>query len=79
VDDRQNMVNLAKICERYGGGGHARVGLSHSLLIRRSGASAAAEIVVELGRRRLLRPIARLQPPIIAKLFFRTKTDLNSY
>jgi hypothetical protein len=23
---KENMVNLAKICERYGGGGHARVG-----------------------------------------------------
>jgi len=22
----ENMINLAKICERYGGGGHARVG-----------------------------------------------------
>ncbi|HEU5452784.1 MAG TPA: DHH family phosphoesterase, partial [Terriglobales bacterium] len=24
--DEERMVNLAKICERYGGGGHARVG-----------------------------------------------------
>ena len=26
VDDGEPMENLAKICERYGGGGHARVG-----------------------------------------------------
>ena len=32
--DRQNMVNLAKICERYGGGGHARVGAISFLPIK---------------------------------------------
>jgi hypothetical protein len=47
--DRQNMVNLAKICERYGGGGHARVGAisfppDKGDLARK----AAAEIVAEL-------------------------------
>ena len=47
--DRQNMVNLAKICERYGGGGHARVGAisfppDEGDLARK----AAAEIVAEL-------------------------------
>jgi hypothetical protein len=44
-----NMVNLAKICERYGGGGHARVGAisfppDQAEVARR----AAAEIVAEL-------------------------------
>ncbi len=38
---RQNMVNLAKICERYGGGGHARVGaISFPARQRRSGAQS---------------------------------------
>jgi hypothetical protein len=46
---RQNMVNLAKVCERYGGGGHARVGAisfppDNGELARK----AAAEIVAEL-------------------------------
>jgi nanoRNase/pAp phosphatase (c-di-AMP/oligoRNAs hydrolase) len=45
----QDMVNLAVICERYGGGGHARVGAisfepSQEELARR----AAHEIVEEL-------------------------------
>jgi hypothetical protein len=45
----QNLVNLAKICERYGGGGHARVGAisfppDKGDLARK----AAAEIVAEL-------------------------------
>jgi hypothetical protein len=44
-----NMVNLAKICERYGGGGHARVGAisfppDQAVAARR----AASEIVAEL-------------------------------
>ncbi len=46
---KQDMVNLAKICERYGGGGHARVGAisfppDKGDLARK----AAAEIVAEL-------------------------------
>jgi hypothetical protein len=46
---KQDMVNLAKICERYGGGGHARVGAisfppDHADEARK----AAAEIVKEL-------------------------------
>jgi nanoRNase/pAp phosphatase (c-di-AMP/oligoRNAs hydrolase) len=43
------MVNLATICERYGGGGHARVG-AISFPPDRSDAAreAAAEIVAEL-------------------------------
>jgi len=46
---RDNLVNLAKICERYGGGGHARVGAisfppDKADLARK----AAAEIVAEL-------------------------------
>ncbi len=47
--EKQNLVNLAKICERYGGGGHARVGAisfppDKGDLARK----AAAEIVAEL-------------------------------
>jgi nanoRNase/pAp phosphatase (c-di-AMP/oligoRNAs hydrolase) len=43
------MVNLAQVCERYGGGGHARVGAisfppDHGEQARK----AAAEIVEEL-------------------------------
>ena len=46
---KQNMVNLAKICERYGGGGHARVG-AISFPPDQAGAAlkAADEIVREL-------------------------------
>ena len=47
--DRQNMVNLAKICERYGGGGHARVGaISFPPDKGDLARTAAAEIVAEL-------------------------------
>jgi hypothetical protein len=47
--DPAKMVNLAKVCERYGGGGHARVGAisfppDHADQAR----AAAAEIVAEL-------------------------------
>ncbi len=46
---QQNMVNLAKICERYGGGGHARVGaISFSPDKGDAARQAAAEIVQEL-------------------------------
>lgn len=46
---RQNLVNLAKICERYGGGGHARVGAISFPVDRADEArKAAAEIVAEL-------------------------------
>lgn len=45
----QNMVNLAKICERYGGGGHARVGaISFPPNQAETARKAAAEIVAEL-------------------------------
>jgi hypothetical protein len=45
----ENMVNLAKICERYGGGGHARVGaISFPPGKGDMARSAAAEIVQEL-------------------------------
>lgn len=45
----EQMVNLAHVCERYGGGGHARVGAisfepNHEVQARK----AAAEIVAEL-------------------------------
>ena len=46
---KQNMVNLARICERYGGGGHARVGaISFSPDQGDEARKAAAEIVEEL-------------------------------
>ncbi len=46
---KQNMVNLAKICERYGGGGHARVGaISFPPDKGDLAREAAADIVAEL-------------------------------
>lgn len=46
-DDR--LVNLAKICERYGGGGHARVGaISFDVKHEQAAREAAREIVEEL-------------------------------
>jgi hypothetical protein len=45
----ENLVNLAKICERYGGGGHARVGaISFDVSKREEARNAAQEIVAEL-------------------------------
>jgi hypothetical protein len=45
----ENMVNLATICERYGGGGHARVGaISFPREKDDLARQAAAEIVAEL-------------------------------
>ena len=45
----ENMVNLAKICERYGGGGHARVGaISFDVSQAEAARAAAKEIVDEL-------------------------------
>jgi hypothetical protein len=45
----ENMVNLAQICERYGGGGHARVGaISFPPDKGDQARAAAAEIVAEL-------------------------------
>ncbi len=47
--DPATMVNLAEICERYGGGGHARVGAISFPPDREVDARAAAkEIVAEL-------------------------------
>jgi hypothetical protein len=47
--DPAKMVNLAKVCERYGGGGHARVGAISFPPDRGDEARvAAAEIVAEL-------------------------------
>jgi len=46
---RDSLVNLAKICERYGGGGHARVGaISFPPDKADLARTAAAEIVAEL-------------------------------
>jgi hypothetical protein len=43
------VVNLAKICERYGGGGHARVGaISFDVTQQEAARKAAQEIVQEL-------------------------------
>ena len=43
------MINLAKICERYGGGGHARVGaISFPPGDFQRATQAAQEIVTEL-------------------------------
>jgi hypothetical protein len=45
----ERLVNLAKICERYGGGGHARVGaISFEPTQHDAAARAAREIVEEL-------------------------------
>jgi hypothetical protein len=42
-------VNLAKVCERYGGGGHARVGaISFDVSQQSAARKAAQEIVAEL-------------------------------
>lgn len=47
--DPEKMVNLAQVCERYGGGGHARVGAISFPPDREDEARAAAqEIVAEL-------------------------------
>jgi hypothetical protein len=47
--DPTKMVNLAQVCERYGGGGHARVGAISFPPDREDDArKAAAEIVAEL-------------------------------
>jgi hypothetical protein len=47
--DPEKMVNLAKVCERYGGGGHARVGaISFAPDQEKEARSAAAEVVAEL-------------------------------
>jgi hypothetical protein len=43
------LVNLAKVCERYGGGGHARVGaISFNVSEQAAARRAAGEIVEEL-------------------------------
>lgn len=50
--DAEKMVNLAEICERYGGGGHARVGaISFPPDQEDKARAAAAEIVAELRSR----------------------------
>jgi len=47
--DPAKMVNLAQVCERYGGGGHARVGaISFPPDQEEKARAAAAEIVAEL-------------------------------
>jgi hypothetical protein len=46
---REPTVNLAKVCERYGGGGHARVGaISFDVTRGEAARQAAQEIVEEL-------------------------------
>jgi hypothetical protein len=47
--EREPTVNLAKVCERYGGGGHARVGaISFDVTQSDAAHKAALEIVEEL-------------------------------
>jgi hypothetical protein len=47
--DVTRFVNLAKICERYGGGGHARVGaISFNVAHNKEARQAARDIVEEL-------------------------------
>jgi nanoRNase/pAp phosphatase (c-di-AMP/oligoRNAs hydrolase) len=41
------LVNLAKVCERYGGGGHARVGAISFDVTQQAAARKAAEEVVD--------------------------------
>jgi hypothetical protein len=49
TEDPATMVNLAQVCERYGGGGHARVGaISFPPDQEEKARVAAAEIVAEL-------------------------------
>ncbi len=46
---REPSVNLARVCERYGGGGHARVGaISFDVTQHAAASKAAREIVEEL-------------------------------
>jgi len=46
---REPTVNLARVCERYGGGGHARVGaISFDVTQAEAAHKAALEIVEEL-------------------------------
>ncbi len=46
---KEPVVNLAKICERYGGGGHARVGaISFDVTRHDEAVAASREIVAEL-------------------------------
>jgi hypothetical protein len=45
--DHAKMVNLAKICERYGGGGHARVGAISFPPDKAEGAREAAAVIVD--------------------------------
>jgi hypothetical protein len=53
----ENMVNLAKICERYGGGGHARVGaISFEPDKLEEARTAARDIVAELRSSVVVRP-----------------------
>ena len=44
--DRSKMVNLAQVCERYGGGGHARVGAISFPAGQADQARAAAAVIV---------------------------------
>jgi len=56
-NEAQKMVNLAEICERYGGGGHPRVGaISFPPDQEAAARTAAAEIVAELRASKNLHP-----------------------
>jgi hypothetical protein len=55
------VVNLAKICERYGGGGHARVGAISFDVNQQAAAREAAQQIVEELRASVRNPAPRLR------------------
>ena len=56
----EDMVNLAVVCERYGGGGHARVGAISFAPSQEDRARQAAQEIVE----ELRASVARVELPI---------------
>jgi hypothetical protein len=59
----EEMINLAEICERYGGGGHARVGAISFPVDREEDARRAAREIVEELRAAQRRVLARSGQP----------------
>ncbi len=72
---REPAVNLAKVCERYGGGGHARVGaISFDVTQNAAARKAAQEIVEELrasvaARSTLSLEVRQLSKPLCTQSF----------
>ena len=57
-------VNLAKVCERYGGGGHARVGaISFGVTEEEAARKAAREIATELSGQRPRKQVVLSERP----------------